>query len=203
IGGFSSPPNSVGVRVSAISRIATRRSGREPSTWILREPGIGRVTDSDSCSVCCCREAGTAFMAFVLVGLDEAAAQGPAGRPAHEARTTGHASHAILRSGPTTASPGAGATGLSEPATGRYPRFGGHLTTTRRPGPVDRCGLWERPWPRLACPGTHRGHGRSHGWPHGRPDRVRMHDVPEETLMPAALPSDTARAFAPAGVGNI
>src|SRR3546814_10086390 len=41
-------------------------SGREPSTWILREPGIGRVTDSDSCSVCCSSEEGTAFMAFVL-----------------------------------------------------------------------------------------------------------------------------------------
>src|SRR5690606_38101165 len=41
-------------------------SGREPSTWILREPGIGRVTDPDSCSVCCSRELGTAFMAFVL-----------------------------------------------------------------------------------------------------------------------------------------
>src|SRR3546814_13341776 len=49
-----------------ISRIATRMSGREPSTWILREPGTGRVTDSDSCSVCCSSEEGTAFMAFVL-----------------------------------------------------------------------------------------------------------------------------------------
>src|SRR5690606_39089709 len=28
--------------------------------------GIGRVTDPDSCSVCCSRESGTAFMAFVL-----------------------------------------------------------------------------------------------------------------------------------------
>src|SRR3546814_5303282 len=41
-------------------------SGRDPSAWILREPGIGRVTDSDSCSVCCSSEEGTAFMAFVL-----------------------------------------------------------------------------------------------------------------------------------------
>src|SRR3546814_20340750 len=65
-GGLSSPPNNVGVCDRVISRIATRMSGRDPSAWILREPGIGRVTDSDSCSVCCSSEEGTAFMAFVL-----------------------------------------------------------------------------------------------------------------------------------------
>src|SRR5690606_24297179 len=103
-------------------------SGREPSTWILREPGIGRVTDPDSCSVCCSRESGTAFMAFVLVGLDEAAAQESVGIPVARRRTL----HGILRSFPTPASPGSGSKGLSQPAAGRYPRFGLHLTTPRR-----------------------------------------------------------------------
>src|SRR3546814_10728774 len=55
-GGLSSPPNNVGVCDRVISRIATRMSGRDPSAWILREPGIGRVTESDSCSVCCSSE---------------------------------------------------------------------------------------------------------------------------------------------------
>ncbi|MNI52278.1 hypothetical protein D3C73_1070440 [compost metagenome] len=61
-GAFSSPPNTVGVRVSAISRIGTCRSGREPGTWILREPGMGRVTDSESCWACCCRAESCAFI---------------------------------------------------------------------------------------------------------------------------------------------
>ena len=69
----------VGVWVCAISRIATRRSGREPSTKIFREPGIGRVTDSDSCPVCSRRSAaglGMAFIGIVQSGSgDEAAAQ--------------------------------------------------------------------------------------------------------------------------------
>ena len=52
------------LRRSRASR--TCRSGREPCTKILREPGIGRVTDSESWSVCCNSEEGTAFMAFVL-----------------------------------------------------------------------------------------------------------------------------------------
>src|SRR5690606_12138476 len=67
-GGFSSPPNTVGVRVCTISRIGTRMSGREPCTWILREPGIGRVTASDSCEVFWMRELGTAFIGIVLLG---------------------------------------------------------------------------------------------------------------------------------------
>ncbi|MNM85377.1 hypothetical protein D3C81_974890 [compost metagenome] len=61
IGGFSSPPNRVGVRVCAISRIGTCRSAREPGTKILCEPGIGLVTDSESCCACCCR-LGCAFI---------------------------------------------------------------------------------------------------------------------------------------------
>src|SRR5690606_23895885 len=46
--------------------MATRRSGRDPSTKILRDPGIGRVTDSESCCACCCRGEGTAFIGIVL-----------------------------------------------------------------------------------------------------------------------------------------
>src|SRR5690606_29388404 len=74
IGGLSSPPNRVGVAVCAISRIATRRSGREPAAKTLREPGIGRVTESESCWACCCRREGMAFIGIVLCGRDEAAA---------------------------------------------------------------------------------------------------------------------------------
>jgi hypothetical protein len=44
----------------------------------LREPGIGFVTASDSCSVWRISSLGTAFMAFVLSAFtDEAAAHDP------------------------------------------------------------------------------------------------------------------------------
>src|SRR5690606_36553792 len=39
-----------------------------PCTWILREPGIGQVTASDSCEVFWMRELGTAFIGIVLLG---------------------------------------------------------------------------------------------------------------------------------------
>src|SRR5690606_36453203 len=61
-GGLSSPPNRVGVRVCAISRIGTRRSGREPPTYTLREPGMGRVTASESRSAWRMSSEGTAFI---------------------------------------------------------------------------------------------------------------------------------------------
>jgi len=59
----------VGVWVSAISRIGTCRSAREPCTKILREPGIGRVTDSESCPVCCSRSVAGLGMAFIGIVL--------------------------------------------------------------------------------------------------------------------------------------
>ena len=47
---------------------------------ILREPGIGRVTDSESCPVCCNSEAAvTAFMAFVLWWARSIEARGRSG----------------------------------------------------------------------------------------------------------------------------
>src|SRR5690606_29546717 len=70
IGGLSSPPNRVGVVDCTISRIGTRRSGREPGTWILREPGIGRVTASDSFSAWRISSVGTAFMARAPVRIE-------------------------------------------------------------------------------------------------------------------------------------
>src|SRR5690606_16558637 len=121
---LSSPPNRVGVLSSTISRIGTRRSGREPSTKILRDPGIGRVTVSESWSVCCCSGEGTAFIGIVLGWRDEAAAQAAGGSPAGELLRDGDAVR--LRSFPTPVSAGSGSKGLSQPRQAWYPRFGVH-----------------------------------------------------------------------------
>src|SRR5690606_34649909 len=62
------PPNRLGVRVCAISRMGTRTSGLAPWTKTLREPGIGRVTDAESSPACWTSEAasGMAFIGVVL-----------------------------------------------------------------------------------------------------------------------------------------
>src|SRR5688500_15621338 len=69
-----------GVAASAISRIGTRRSGREPSTCTLREPGIGRVTASERSCAWRSSSVGRAFIVVVLgapgAGGNEAAARG-------------------------------------------------------------------------------------------------------------------------------
>src|SRR5690606_8234334 len=149
-------------------------SGREPSTWILREPGIGRVTDPDSCSVCCSRELGTAFMAFVLVGLDEAAArESPASWRRVGATFHGHPAKL----------PYAGITRIrfqGSVSTGRWPvpplqAAFDHVVPSRASRaagclpipqlvPLRERPLWERPWPRLFLVSgkEHRVRGRSH-----------------------------------------
>src|SRR5690606_29632910 len=115
-GGLSPPPNIAGVGPRAISRIGTRMSGRDPGTWILREPGVGRGTEAESCPACSAREEGTAFIGIVLWWRDEAAAHA-AGR----SRTgTAAAIRRNLRSFPTPVSTGSGSKGLSQPRhTGR------------------------------------------------------------------------------------
>src|SRR3970040_2755729 len=62
----------VGVRASAISRIGTSRSGREPWRWILLEPGIGRTTSADRRSASCNSCEGTAFIEIRPVALRRA-----------------------------------------------------------------------------------------------------------------------------------
>src|SRR4029078_7290271 len=47
-GGLASAPNAAGVSVSEISRIGTRRSGREPSKCTLRERGSGWTAASST-----------------------------------------------------------------------------------------------------------------------------------------------------------
>jgi len=72
MGGFFSPPKAVGVSACEISRIGTRRSAREPSTWILREFGSGAIAASSTCAFAAMNFSG-AFMAFsVSVGSDRA-----------------------------------------------------------------------------------------------------------------------------------
>jgi len=48
--GFTSEPNEASVSDCAISRIGTRRSGREPSTWILRDIGSGATAAASTCA---------------------------------------------------------------------------------------------------------------------------------------------------------
>src|SRR6201991_2272042 len=84
MGGFSSPPNRVGVAAWAISRSGTRRSGRLPVTWILREPAIGVVTASDSSRAARARSEGMAFIGFSFL-----ADKGEADGAATEARVRG------------------------------------------------------------------------------------------------------------------
>src|ERR1700761_3515832 len=69
IGGLDSPPNNVGVCACVISRIGTFRSGRLPCTWILREPGIGRVTASESSCAARTRSEGKAFIGIRPSGI--------------------------------------------------------------------------------------------------------------------------------------
>src|SRR6201991_911475 len=84
--GLSSPPNRVGVADCAISRIGTRRSGRLPVTWILREPAIGAVTDWESSRAARARSEGMAFIGFSFLQ-----GEGRSGRRRHEARRAPYA----------------------------------------------------------------------------------------------------------------
>src|SRR6266853_5621249 len=63
--GFFSAPNEAGVSDWTISRIGTRRSRREPSTYTLREFGIG-LTAASSTRAVSARNFGLAFMALLV-----------------------------------------------------------------------------------------------------------------------------------------
>src|SRR6266581_5247302 len=62
--GFFSAPNEAGVSDCTISRIGTRRSRREPSTYTLREFGIG-LTAASSTRAVWAINFGLAFMALL------------------------------------------------------------------------------------------------------------------------------------------
>src|SRR2546425_7810632 len=62
--GFFSAPNEAGVSDCTISRIGTRRSRRDPSTYILREFGIG-LTAASSTRAVSAINFGLAFMALL------------------------------------------------------------------------------------------------------------------------------------------
>ncbi len=65
IGGFFSAPNDAGVSDCWISRIGTRMSGREPSTYTLREFGNGFTAASSTWAVAL-RNLTLSFMTALL-----------------------------------------------------------------------------------------------------------------------------------------
>src|SRR5688572_33102266 len=106
-------------------------SGRDPSTWILCEPGIGRVTSADSFSACWINSEGTAFIGFVLfvqnnghdIGCDIPARAArwtlwqPEDRRGADEAAARTACKAMSRSFPTAVSTASGSKGLSQPAS--------------------------------------------------------------------------------------
>src|SRR6478672_2266369 len=72
MGGFFSAPIDAGVSDWLISRIGTRMSGREPSTWILREFGSGWMAASSTLAVAA-RNWGLAFMMLLCYESEGAA----------------------------------------------------------------------------------------------------------------------------------
>src|SRR5437016_1898224 len=101
--GFFSAPNEAGVSDWTISRIGTRRSRREPSTYTLREFGIG-LTAASSTRAVWARNFGLAFMAL-LSRTDRRGAKGPAAQRFPAAALSASGSKGLL-SPAQTSSPG-------------------------------------------------------------------------------------------------
>src|SRR5690606_20411461 len=86
-------------------------------TWILREPGIGRVTDSDSSAVWRSRSDGTAFIASSSISIRrrELFVKSPRGEARPSPFTCRDARECTIKL-PTPVLTGSGSKGLSQPA---------------------------------------------------------------------------------------
>src|SRR5687767_10151001 len=101
MGGLTSAPKAAGVSDCVISRIGTRMSGREPSTYTFDELGNGLTAASSTCAV--------AFRNFGFAFIDCA----PREFRRRALKVGTHPSRF-----PTPALPVSGSEGLSHPATG-------------------------------------------------------------------------------------